>query len=76
MAAKQENTAQKDTGQLLPVEQLRERYHVAPSVFAGVCAETGWRPGRCVADKEFEEAVQGFLKAGMAPPVKQKEVKR
>jgi len=45
------------------IEELGK--NIDPALFAGVCAQEGWRPGKKVSREQFEKAVSGFQKAPM-----------
>jgi len=55
-------TNKTDTGESAPVEisELKEIKNTPESVFRGICAAEGWRPGKSVTEAEYDGAVQRF----------------
>lgn len=49
--------------ELCDVGTLRETCGTSWAVFAGVCAQTGWRPGKMISRADYEAAVKSFLGA-------------
>ncbi|MCI9121150.1 MAG: hypothetical protein HFG00_06445 [Oscillibacter sp.] len=54
--------------QRFPVEALQKKLEITASVFAGVCAANGWRPGKVMTEAEFRQAVTSFSRAPMGAP--------
>ncbi len=50
---------------LVEIDVLRRAQKISAPVFAGVCAERGWRPGKMVTEAEFRAAVAKFTGAVM-----------
>lgn len=52
------------TGETAPVgiSKLKATRNTPESIFRGVCAAEGWRPGKSVSEAEYDAAVQAFLK--------------
>lgn len=49
--------------ELCDVGALREECGTSWAVFAGVCAQAGWRPGKMLSRTDYEAAVKAFLSA-------------
>ncbi len=54
------------------IEELKEREGTPDAVFEGVKAANGWKTGKMVTEKAYEEAVEAFEKA----PMDGREVKK
>lgn len=53
----------KNNEEFIPVGELKARKETPDAVFAGVLAAKGWKDGKAVTEKEYEAAVEAFLKA-------------
>lgn len=60
MAASKAETTDTDTP--VEVSKLKASKDTPESVFRGVCAAEGWRPGKSVTKTEYDTAVQSFLR--------------
>ena len=49
------------TNKFFTIEELAQRLNTDSPIFAGVKAFKGWLPGKRVSEKDFNEAVNGFL---------------
>ena len=61
--ANNNQTASADTAELHDVGELRKKCGTSWAVFAGVCAQAGWRPGKMLSRADYEAAVKTFLAA-------------
>ena len=52
---------------LVEIFKLKEMKKTPESVFRGVCAAEGWRPGKSVSATDYDAAVQRFLKRPVGP---------
>lgn len=46
----------------LPIQELKRRCKTSEVVFQGVCAMNGWYPGKQITEKEYQNAIDTFLK--------------
>lgn len=46
---------------LVEISKLKASKGTPESVFRGVCAAEGWRPGKSVSEADYDDAVQKFL---------------
>lgn len=53
---------------LVPIEDLIKKHNVKPWAAAGLMAEKKWAAGRQLTEKEFSDALAGWLKAPMSGP--------
>lgn len=53
-----------EIGESTPIEisELKEIRNTPESVFRGICAAEGWRPGKSVTEEDYDGAVQRFLR--------------
>jgi hypothetical protein len=51
-----------DETALVEITLLKKQKNTTDSVFCGVCAAEGWRPGKSVSATDYDAAVQQFLK--------------
>ncbi len=59
-----------------PSEKLREKNSIRRTVFAGVCAANGWKPGKQLTEAEFLAAVAKVTGAPMRGAAHIKEAKK
>lgn len=59
-ASKTETTG--DKAAPVEISKLKETKKTPESIFRGICAAEGWRPGKSVSATEYDAAVQIFLK--------------
>jgi len=52
-------------GALVDIAKLREEYKTSWPVFAGVCAQNDWKPGKAVTKAVYKAAVDKFSKAAV-----------
>ncbi|EJL38944.1 hypothetical protein PMI08_05228 [Brevibacillus sp. CF112] len=71
MAANKPQAETPEMPQLVSVEELQQRHATPSSVFVGVMAAQGWKPGKQVEEKEYVRAVADFL----GSPISGKKVK-
>ena len=64
-------TQEKTPTNLSTIEELREKYNISLSVFAGVKNYKGWGEGKRITENEFLKAVKGFTQG----PINKKGVK-
>lgn len=53
--------AKKESETLFSVEMLRDNTRLDEVIFAGVCAEQKWYPGKRVSKQVFDESVLKFI---------------
>ena len=60
---------------LMSIEGLKQKLGVSDSVFEGTKAANGWKSGRQVTEKEFQEACEAFRRAPVDGSREDKEAK-
>lgn len=62
MASKNQEpeTAENEAMQLLGIEELKDKRKTPSSIFSGMCAAYGWKPGKVVTEEEYDAAVAAF----------------
>lgn len=63
---KTENTTKK----FYNIEELKGLKRTDSSIFSGVCAAYGWKPGKQVTEVEYNAAIEGFSKSPIGRKVK------
>lgn len=51
--------------ELVDIADLRQQNNISWAVFAGVCSENNWKPGKAVTKEAFLSAVKKFTGAPM-----------
>lgn len=59
--SKPNETAASDETELVEVTQLQKNKNTSASVFSGICAAEGWRPGKSVSESDYDRAVKSFM---------------
>lgn len=67
MTDKQKPAEAKQAAATQPIEQWRDALGTDKTLFVGLLAATGWAEGYECTQKEYEKAVQDFLKAPVQP---------
>lgn len=44
----------------LTIDELRARYHIKRSTFAGACTANGWRSGKAMGASDFLSAIAAY----------------
>ena len=52
-----------DNEELVSVENLRTKNNTPEYVHTGVCAKMNWKSGKAVTEKEYQAAIEAFLKS-------------
>lgn len=65
----------KQAASFMSIEELKRKLGVSDAVFEGTKAANGWKSGRQVDEKEFNEACEAFRKAPVDGSMKDKEAK-
>ena len=60
---------------LMSIEELKQKLGVPDAVFEGTKAANGWKNGRQVTEKEFQEACEAFRRAPVDGSREDKEAK-
>lgn len=50
---------------LMPIDMLKAKYNTPEYVYIGVCTKMNWKSEKAVAEKEYQDAVEAFLKSPM-----------
>ena len=56
---------EKQSGGYVPLEEMKAVRDTPDAVFEGVKASTGWKAGKMVTEKAYDEAVAAFSAAPM-----------
>lgn len=57
------------------IEELKQKLGISDAVFEGAKAANGWKSGKQVGEKEFQEACEAFRKAPVDGNMEDKEAK-
>lgn len=63
MAVKKEDIDKASIEKRYSIEVLKEKYKIPSSIFEGVKVLKGWAAGKQILEKEYQDAVELFLKA-------------
>ncbi|KEQ23425.1 hypothetical protein [Paenibacillus tyrfis] len=60
-------TSPKSTAERKPIEYWRDALNTGQAVYVGLLATSGWAEGYECTQKEYEKAVEAFLKKPIPP---------
>ncbi len=52
-----------DNEEMIQIEDLKTKNNTPEHVYSGVCAKMNWKSGKAVTEKEYQAAIEAFLKS-------------